>query len=57
MTNLAFLTELRNDGRSITTSDNDDGAILHGLFGSIEQVLGSVSEGREFEDTGRSVKQ
>jgi len=46
---------LGSDGGSVTTTDDDNGARLSGLDGSVESLLGGVGEGLQLEDTWGTV--
>lgn len=52
---LALVTELGDDGRGITTTDDDGGTVLNGLLGGSKEVLGTFSKGGELEDTSGAV--
>ena len=57
MRDLALITELSNDGSCIATTDDDSRTVLYGLLSGSKELLGTFSEGRELEDTGRAVPQ
>lgn len=47
---------LSDDGRSVTTTDDDGGTLLRGLNGRVEESLRTLGELRELEDTRRALR-
>lgn len=55
MGKLVLNAVLGSNGGSVTTADDNDGAGLGGVDGSVEGLLGGVGEGLQLEDTGGSI--
>lgn len=51
MAELVLRLVLGNDGRSVTATDDDNGAVLGSLDVGVEESLGATSECGELEDT------
>lgn len=50
-----LLTGLGDKGSSVTTTNNDSGAVLGGLDTGLEKGVGATSKRRELKDTSRAV--
>jgi hypothetical protein len=54
MAKLVFGSVLRNDGSSVSSTDNDDSAVFGGLDVGFQESSRTFGESGELEDTRRS---
>lgn len=56
MANLVLDSELGRNSGGITTSNDSGGSVLRGLNEGVKNTLGTLGEGVELKDTGRTIQ-